>query len=69
MSAMIRKHTILPILALAVLFLAPSCQKDRGYSIADDGSLMLQVMLPVEQFTKASTTSVLLRRPASSGTD
>ena len=45
MSAMIRKHTILPILALAVLFLAPSCQKDRGYSIADDGSLMLQVML------------------------
>ena len=53
---MIRKHTILPILALAVLFLAPSCQKDRGYSIADDGSLMLQVMLPVEQFTKASET-------------
>ncbi len=47
MSAMIRKHTILPIFALAVLFLAPSCQKDRGYSIADDGSLMLQVMLPV----------------------
>lgn len=53
---MIRKHTILPIFALAVLFLAPSCQKDRGYSIADDGSLMLQVMLPVEQFTKASET-------------
>ena len=60
MSAMIRKHTILPIFALAVLFLAPSCQKDRGYSIADDGSLMLQVMLPVEQFTKASETGATM---------
>ena len=47
-----RKHTILSILALAVLTFATSCVKDAGDPVPAADGLVLRVELPVEPFSK-----------------